>query len=314
MEAVTGVLKSGALAQGEQVRNFEEECAQVVGRKYAVAVSSGTAALHLALGAIAVPKEEWVAIPSFTCPALATAVALHGGRSSICDVGADFNLDAETITEHVKYAIVPHMFGAPAKMPEKKIIVEDIAQFMGGGGGKATPVSITSFYATKLITTGEGGMLFTNDEGIAQYARDRRDYDNRDDFKLRYPYKMTEMQAVMGRVQLRRLPKFIERRREIAARYHEAMNFLPVRLPNPIGHVFFRYVIGTDRRAELESFLVKRGIEAKRPVYRPMHQLLTGGCPKAQAAFEDALSLPIYPSLIEGELRHVVDCLLEFFN
>ena len=314
IEAVAGVLRSGALAQGKEVRRFEEECALTLGRKYAVAVSSGTAALHLALGALGVPAEEAVAVPSYACAALATAVRLQRAKPDLCDVGDDYNLDPDLVPDYCKFAIVPHLFGAPATLPSGITVVEDIAQSMGGHGGHATPVAVTSFYATKLITTGEGGMLLADDEGIAEYARDHRDYDNRDDFQVRYPYKMTDFQAVMGRVQLRRLPKFLERRREIASRYHEAFNFLPVRLPNPEGHVFFRFVIGTERRGDLEAHLLKFGIEAKRPVYRPMHQVLGGVCPKSQQAHEECLSLPIYPAMIEGELRHVIECVLRFFS
>ena len=314
LEAVARVLQSGALAQGAEVRQFEEECAAAMHRKHAVAVSSGTAALHLALGALNLPKEDAVAIPSYTCAALATAIHLQGLMPVVCDVRDDYNLDPELVPDYCKFAIVPHMFGARAALPKHAMVIEDIAQSMGGATGRATPIAVTSFYATKLMTTGEGGMLFTDDAGIAEYARDRRDYDNRDDFKARYPYKMTDFQAAMGRVQLKRLPKFLEARKAIAARYHDAFNFLPVRLPDPEGHVFFRFVIGSDRRADIEAHLRKRGIEAKRPVHRAMHQLLGGICPKSQEAHEDCLSLPIYPSLIEGELRHVIESIQQFFN
>ena len=312
--AVTRVLRSGQLAQGKEVQHFELECAQVLRRKYAVAVSSGTAALHLALGALGVPPEESVAVPSYCCAALVTAVRLQQAKPILCDIGDDCNLDPSLVPDYCKFAIVPHLFGAPAKLPSGVTIVEDIAQSMGGAGGRATPVAVTSFYATKLMTTGEGGMLLTDNAAIADYARDRREYDNRDDFKVRYPYKMTDLQAVIGRVQLRRLPRFLARRREIAERYDEAFNYLPLRLPDPEGHVFFRYVVGTERRADLETHLRKYGIEAKRPVHCPMHHLLGGVFPVSQKAHDECLSLPIYPAMIEGELRHVIESVHRFFN
>jgi perosamine synthetase len=314
INAASRVLSSGQLSQGKQVQQFELECAQLLRRKYAVAVSSGTAALHLALGALDVPAEESVAVPSYSCAALATAVRLHQAKPLLCDIGDDLNLDPSLVPDYCKFAIVPHLFGAVAHLPSGVAIVEDIAQSMGGACGRATPVAVTSFYATKLMTTGEGGMLLTDDEGIADYARDRRGYDNRDDFKIRYPYKVTEFQAVIGRVQLRRLSKFLERRREIAERYHEAFNYLPLRLPNQEGHVFFRYVVGTSRRGDLEAHLWKHGIEAKRPVHCPMHHLLGGAFPKSQEAHEECLSLPIYPAMIEGEVAHVIESVQRFFT
>jgi dTDP-4-amino-4,6-dideoxygalactose transaminase len=314
IDAVARVLRSGQLSQGRQVQQFELECAQLLRRRHAVAVSSGTAALHLALGALGVPEEEAVAVPSYSCAALVTAVRLQQAKPVLCDIGDDYNLDPSVVPDYCNFAIVPHLFGAVAQLPSGIAVVEDIAQAMGGVCGRATPVAVTSFYATKLMTTGEGGMLLTDDEGIADYARDRRGYDNRDDFKVRYPYKMTEFQAVIGRVQLRRLMKFLERRREIADRYHEAFDFLPLRLPNPERHVFFRYVVGTGRRGGLEVHLRKHGIEAKRPVHCPMHHLLGGAFPKSQQAHEECLSLPIYPAMIEGEVAHVIESVQRFFT
>lgn len=313
-QAVEQVLRSGMLAQGEQVKAFECECAQACGRTHAVAVSSGTAALHLALGAVGVEREAPVAIPSYACAALVTAVTLQQGRPALCDVGDDYNLDLRTLRVGARVTILPHLFGAPARVPRTGVVIEDVAQSMGGETGRATPVAVTSFYATKLMTTGEGGMLLTDDGGIAHYARDRRDYDNRDDFALRYPYKMTDFQAAMGRAQLRKLPRFLARRREIAARYETAFAGLPVRRPRPEGHVFFRYVIETDQRDALQRHLRDGGVEAKPPVYRPAHHYLGGAFPRSEEAHRYCLSLPIYPSLVDDQVDHVIESVLRFFG
>ena len=313
-EAVVRVVRSGMLAQGVEVEAFEAECAALVGRGYAVAVNSGTSALHLALGALGVGWVDPVAVPSYACAALITAVHLQRARAILCDVGQDFNLDAGAVPAMCRVAIVPHLFGGPAQLPAGPTVIEDIAQSMGGDTGKATPVAVTSFYATKLMTTGEGGMLLTDDQGLADYARDRRGYDNRDDFEVRFPYKMTDFQAALGRVQLERLPGFVERRRAIAARYQEAFAGLPLRLPNPEGHVFFRYVAATRERDALQAHLAHAGVEAKPPVYRPAHHYLGGEYPGAEAAHLECLSLPIYPAMVEREVSHVIDSVRRFFD
>ncbi len=305
--AATGVLRSGQLAQGAEVERFEQECARAQGRKYGVAVNSGTSALHLALVALGVPADSRVAIPSYSCAALVGAVQLHGGQPVLCDSGADYNLDPATVPEDCAAAIVPHLFGAPARLPEGCLVIEDIAQSFGGSTGKTSPVAITSFFATKLITTGEGGMLFMDDPDTAEVARDRRDYDNREDLAQRFNYKMTDLQAAIGRVQLERLPRFLEVRRTIAARYGEAFHGLPLRLPDADGHVFFRYVVGSDRRDGLEAHLRECDLEAKRPVYRPMHHHLGGEFPVAEAAYDTLISLPLFPSMTDRDVGDVIE-------
>ncbi|MBI5092761.1 MAG: DegT/DnrJ/EryC1/StrS family aminotransferase [Candidatus Hydrogenedentes bacterium] len=313
-EAVDLVLRSGQLAQGREVEAFEQECAAFAGRRHGVAVNSGTAALHLALGALGVQLAERVAIPSYACASLITAAYLQQATPELCDIADDYNMDCAGISGDCRVVILPHLFGAPAKIPDRGQVIEDVAQSMGGPTGRATPVAITSFYATKLMTTGEGGMLFTDDGATAEYARDRRDYDNRDDFVVRHNYKMTDLQAAMGRVQLKRLPSFIARRREIALRYQENFATLPLRLPNPRDHVFFRYVIATGRREDLENHLRANGIDAKRPVYRPAHHYLGGVFPNSERAHAECVSLPIYPTLLDADADRVIDSVKRFFD
>lgn len=314
MAAVTRVLESGRLAQGPEVERFEAVCAAVTGRHYAVAVSSGTAALHLALGALGVTLEEPVAVPSYCCASLVTAIRLHGAIPLLCDIGDDFNLVPQHVPQTCRAAIVPSLFGAPARVPNTPLVVEDIAQALGGPAGRTAPVAVASFYATKLVTTGEGGVVLTDDEAMAAYVRDRRDYDNRDDFQMRYPYKMTEFQAALGTVQMGRLPEFIRRRREIASYYSDHLHGLPLQLPDAADHVYFRYVVQTERRDELEAWLQARGIEAKRPVYRPAHHYLRGHYPRSQQAHECALSLPIYPALEDGELQEIIAAICAYWE
>lgn len=312
IEAVARVLRSGRLAQGPEVEAFEAECAALVGRKFGIAVSSGTAALHLALKVLS-PRGP-VALPSYGCASLLTAIDLAGAEPVLCDTRIDFNLDPRAVPSDVAAAIVPHLFGASAAMPSTAIVIEDIAQSIGGPAGREGIVSIASFYATKLMTTGEGGMLLTDDEGLAGSFRDLRDYDNRDDYRVRYNYKMTEMQAAIGSVQLTRLPEFIARRKEIAEQYHDAFKVLPLVVPQGADHVYFRYVVRTAQREALESHLQSQGIEAKRPVFKPAHQYRSANCPESERAHVEALSVPIHPAMNDADVRRVVRALTSHFQ
>lgn len=315
IDAVSRVLCSGHLAQGAETEAFEAECAALVGRRYAVAASSGTAALQLALAILNVGEGHSVAIPSYACAALAQTVCGRRAKPVLCDSGADYNMEPRAVSVDIHAAIVPHLFGARAALPALDgFLIEDIAQSIGGPTGTSGVISIASFYATKLCTTGEGGMLLTDDEGLAEAARDRRDYDNRDDFVERFACKMTDFQAALGRVQLRRLPGFVERRREIAREYDAAFSALPMTLPKGREHVYFRYVIGTEEREGLEQHLRACGVGAKRPVYRPAHHYFGGEFPNAQRAHDLALSLPIYPGLLPAEVRTVIESVLAFYS
>lgn len=312
--AVARVLEGGQIAQGREVAAFEEECAAFLERRHAVAVSSGTAALHLALVALGVCPGDTVAIPSYACAALAQAVAWENAIPVPCDIGGDFNLDPEQVPTDAVAAIVPHLFGATARLPRDMPVIEDLAQSFGGATGRGPAVAITSFYATKLMTTGEGGMVFTDEDGLAGLVRDLRDYDHRDDFKVRRACKMTDFQAAMGRVQLRRLPEFLARRETIARQYQAGLAGLPLELPRLDVRVHFRYVVATEERNALEAWLREQGIGACRPVYRPAHHTLGGACPAAERAHGRNISLPIYPELPSASVTVVIESLRRFFE
>jgi len=313
-DAAARVIESGKVSQGVEVEAFEDECATFVGRRYGVAVSSGTAALQLALRVLDVGLGGRVAQPSYACAALITATHQQGAEPLLYDAAAEYNVDAELISAECDAAITVHLFGATSALPAHTRVIEDIAQSFGGKTGSGGVVSITSFYATKLMTTGEGGMLFTDDEALANEARDLRDYDNRDDYRPRYAFKMTDIQAAIGRVQLETLPEFLAQRKSIAERYHHAFNGLPMELPRQNDHVFFRYVVALDRRDALETHLQRSGVDAKRPVYRPAHHYLGGENPGADRAHRRCISLPIYPSLGASEVNRVIESTLRFFG
>lgn len=314
VDAAARVIRSGSLAHGPEVEAFEAECAAFVGRKYAIAVSSGSAALHLSLIALGVGPGDRVGMPSYACAALAQAARWQRALPIVSDIGDDYNLRAKPDLTDCHAVILPHLFGKTAVLPNHPSIIEDLAQSLGGETGRATTLAITSFYATKMMATGEGGMALTDDQALAEAIRDRRDYDNRDHFSVRYAYKLTDLQAALGRVQLRRLPEFVARRRALAQQYLQAFAGLPLRTPSPANHVFFRFVVALQQRDALAAHLAARGVDAKRPVYRPLHHYFGGDCPNSERAHRECLSVPLYPALTDAEAAHVIESVRRFFD
>ena len=325
-KAVLSVLESGHLVQGEKVACFEKKLAAFIGTKSGVAVSSGTAALHLALLGLEVGPGDEVIFPTFVCGALLQAVSYVGATSVLADIDSrTFNVDAgdlkKRVTKKTKAIIVPHMFGLPADMEEILSlgipVIEDCAQSIGAKYGNAKAgslgkVSIFSFYATKMLATGEGGMVLSGDEDLLERVRDLRDYDEREDHQLRFNYKMTDMQAALGISQLKKLPLFIWRRREIAECFNRCLdggNALPPDAPPGREHVYYRYVILHE--GDSTSFIHemrKKGVDCRRPVFKPLHRYLNiSGYPVAEDIWRRSVSIPLYPSMMNGERRHITD-------
>ncbi|HUU81829.1 MAG TPA: DegT/DnrJ/EryC1/StrS family aminotransferase, partial [Acidobacteriota bacterium] len=170
--------------------------------------------------------------------------------------------------------------------------------------------AIFSFYATKVITTGEGGMVMSNSHDLMNRVRDLREYDQNQDSGVRYNYKMTDIQASIGLAQLERLQGFIHRRRAIAHEYYKAFETFPIQVPpRDDGHIYYRYIIdlGEDSEPHIEA-VGKKGIGCALPVYMPLHRYLDmEGYPKTEQVWRQSLSIPIYPSLTEGELNRVIE-------
>jgi dTDP-4-amino-4,6-dideoxygalactose transaminase len=332
IQAVVSVLKSGQLSQGPKVREFEKKLALLIGKKKAMAVSSGSAALHLALLALEVKESDEIIIPSFVCSAVLNAVNYTGATAVLVDIDPlTFNISVEAakkaITRKTRAIIVPHMFGCPAeidKLSELGIpVIEDCAQSIGAsfkaqGAGSFGLLSVFSFYATKVIAAAEGGMVLSDSEDLVSRINDLREYDNKDNYILRYNYKMTDIQAALGLSQLSFLEKFIERRREIAARYFqefENCNFiLPVQKEEK-DHIYYRFVIKTKDSAseDIEKFHQKK-VMCRRPVYIPLHVYLNlSGFPHTQEAWQKTISIPLYPSLREEEIEKIVAVVKEIF-
>jgi perosamine synthetase len=329
VRAVTEVLRSGHLAQGGMVQRFEEELAPFLGRRGGVATSSGTAALHLALLVLGVGAGDEVLLPSYTCVALLHAVNYVGATPIVADIRLDdYNLSPSEvrrrITSRTKAIIVPHMFGMSVDLEPILScgvpLIEDCAQALGAAYrgrpvGSYGTISVCSFYATKVITTGEGGMLLSDSEVVLERAREFRDYDGRVVHQTRFNYKMTEMEAALGLSQLRRLASFVARRRDLASQFTARLRHLPVRLPTvkpDRSHIFYRYVIGIGDAQSLEGRLGGRGVQCKAPVFQPLHRYLgRDGFAETEMAMRTALSIPIYPSLTDDEVERIVRSVAE---
>ena len=324
--AVASVLRSGNIAQGSVIEKFEQELAGYIGVKGGVATSSGTAALHLALLAMDITGKDTVALPSYVCTAVLNAVHYVGSSPLLIDIHPDtFNMDVEDLkrrlTPQVKAIIIPHTFGLAADLEEIMAlgipVIEDCAQSIGATyrnklTGSFGNMSIFSFYATKMITTGEGGMVVSNSEEFLGKIRDLRDYDNKGNYGTRYNYKMTDFQASLGLSQLKKLNHFIEIRRKIAQRYNiELKNLcsLPVSHKNDSKHIYYRYTI--KLRRDVESFLKlskEKGINCERPVFKPLHRYLNlSGFTNTDRVWENAVSIPIYPTLTEKNMNTIIE-------
>ena len=324
--APLNVLTSGQLAQGPQVENFEEELGSFHGLLPGVATSSGTTALHLALLSLGVGPGDEVLLPSYVCSAPLHAVYHSGATPILVDVDpTNGNIDPEDLQKRLtaksKAIIVIHLFGLPANVREISAlglpVIEDCAQALGAElasrkVGTFGRVAICSFYATKIITTGEGGMLLSSDPDLLARSRDLRDYDRKKDFNPRFNYKMTDLQAALGSSQLQKLERFLSRRQELAGVYNEQLATLPCTPPpSPEGRIFYRYVVSVEEDVEaLIQKLLHLGIEVARPVYRPLHRYFDlKEYPGAEMAWKSHLSLPIHPSLTSQDVQRVCQAL-----
>ncbi len=332
IEAVSRVLRSGQLSSGPLVLEFERKFAEYIGRRHAAATSSGTSALHLALLALGVERGDEVIIPSFVCSALLNAVNCTQATPVIVDIDPQtFNISVDavrsSISRKTKAIIVPHMFGLMAeieRLAEFDIpLVEDCAQSAGAihKGRKAGSFglfSVFSFYATKVLTSAEGGMALSDSQRLVSRVKDLRDYDNKDDYDLRFNYKMSDVHAALGVNQLASLEEFIKKRKEIAARYFEEFKDCDFLLPTRKEgreHIYYRFIIKTKGEASryLEEFEKKKVI-CRRPIYRPLH-LYSGlrGFANTMEAWTKTLSIPIYPSLSEEEIKKIIAVVREIF-
>jgi len=331
IQAVATVIQSGHIAEGEIVARFERAFAEKMGVQHAVAVSSGTAALHLTLLAMGVGPDDEVIIPSFVCTALLHAVEYVGAKPVLAEIHPlTYNMDSadvqRRITKRTKAIIVPHLFGLAAELEQLlKLdvpVIEDCAQSVGGTYHKKPlgtfgEAAIFSFYATKMMATGEGGMVISKSAEIIETIRNLKTYDEKRADRIRYNYKMTDIQAALGEVQLTRLDDFVERRRNIAQQYIHLLKSTDTRLPvDRCEHIYYRFVVGLESNCEsIMQKLVQQGIGCARPIFLPIHRhLKIDGYPLTDKAWDTALSIPIYPSLQTEAIEQLINRFIRNFE
>lgn len=332
--AVDAVLRSGMIAQGPEVAAFEQEFAALVDDRECVAVNSGTSALHLALLAMGIGSGDEVIVPSFTFAATANAVAVTGATPVFVDIEPDsFCLDPAQIVPAITArtrAIMPvHLYGHPAAMPQimdiaseyELQVLEDAAQahaatLEGRPVGAWGDAAAFSFYPTKNMTSGEGGMVVTGDPELARMIRLLRNQG----MERRYHNevaglnnRMTDIHAAIGRVQLGKLAEWTEQRRATAAVFDAQLTGV-VTPPVAAGaeHVYHQYTIRVsgDRDAFVKA-LAERGVGSGVYYPVPVHRLPTFALeldlPNTERAAAEVISLPVHPSLSEADVIAVVE-------
>jgi len=331
LAAVAEVLESGTLTMGPKVDDFERELARACEVEHALAVSSGTAALHLAVLAFGLRPGDEVLVPAYTFPATANVVALAGLKPVLVDVDPEtMNLDPARIevTPRTKLVVGVHLFGRPLRLDELPAdvpLLEDAAGALGarrrgrpcGGLGAA---GCLSFHPRKVVTTGEGGAVTTNDAALADEVRALRNHGWRSLAPPELPapglnYRLSDILCAVGLPQLRRLPELLGARARVAAGYAERLAHLPVVLPDADDgdvHGWQAYVIQLDDRDRVLAGLRADGIEAQIGTYAlPLLAAYRdqGEFPGAKRVSERALALPLHTRLRDGDLDRVAAAL-----
>lgn len=354
--AVVEVLRSDWLTTGPKVSEFEQGFANFVGSKEAVAVSSGTAALHAAMHAIRVGPGDEVIVPAMTFAATANCVVFQGGTPVFVDVDPDTLLldpvQVETkITPRTRAVIAVDYAGQPCDYDALRdiadryelILVADACHALGGQYkgrpvGSLADISTFSFHPVKHITAGEGGMITTNNPELARRMRTFRNHGIATDHRQReqqglwfyemvelgYNYRLSDIQCALGLSQLRKLPRWLTRRQEIARHYDAAFYGVPAVRPlhvrADVSHAYHLYVIRLDcqqlrtTRTEVFKALRAEGIMVNvhyipvhlHPYYRQRLGCREGECPVAESIYNQLISLPIFPAMTDKDVKDVI--------
>jgi perosamine synthetase len=343
LRAVQQVLKSGQLRAGRIVEQFEASFARAVGARHAVAVNSGTTALFLAYRALLKPGDE-VIVPDFTFVATASMVVAVGAKAVFADVDpATFTLDPADVERHLTLrtrALAPvHLYGCPADIAGLMRVAQcyrlrliwDAAQahgakFHGHDVGWFPDVVCYSFYPSKNVTTGEGGMLTTSDPSLAAEFRLARSHGEESRYRhvrLGFNFRLTDVAAALGREQMRKLPSAVRKRQRHAAILTSGLANIPgletPRITAGAEHAFNVFTIRLNpkilgmSRAEFQKTLAQRGIETAVHYPLPLHRqpIFRGwgsdrDFPTSTRLAQTVLSLPVHPGLSERDLRYII--------
>jgi UDP-4-amino-4,6-dideoxy-N-acetyl-beta-L-altrosamine transaminase len=367
LDAVVSTLQSDWLTQGPAVAAFEKEFAVYVGAQYAVAVSNGTTALHIAAQAMNVKPGSRVITTPITFVASANCICYCGGEPVFADIDEQtMVLDLNEVRKLLEdnpagtfEGIIPVSFaGYPADMEAFRTLadehglwlIEDACHAPGAsftdskgqtqltGNGVFADLSIFSFHPVKHITTGEGGMITTNNKALYQKLLSLRSHGITRDpnqtmeyhgpwyyemQELGYNYRIADMACALGSSQLKRAKPGVERRQAIAQIYTAAFRELPIQTPfvsTNVAHAYHLYIIQTPERKALYEYLKEQGISCQ-VHYVPVHTMPyyqkrgweKGDFPKAEAYYEQCLSLPMYPTLTDNDLAQIINHIKNFF-
>ncbi|MCW4018386.1 MAG: DegT/DnrJ/EryC1/StrS family aminotransferase [Candidatus Bathyarchaeota archaeon] len=355
IQAVVKVMRSGyltsGLGAGPEVTKFESQFAKFASAKHAIAVNTGTAALHAAVAAAGVKAGDEVILPSFTFVATAEAVVLAGGKPVFTDIDAEtYNLSPrqveKSITEKTKVILPVDLYGLSADMaPIREIadkhglkVVEDAAQahglnYRGKPAGSFADAACWSLYASKNMTTGEGGVVTTNDDQTADTVRMVRTHGEKAKYAsemLGCNYRMSEIQAAIGSVQLERLPSFLEKRTQNAQQLTEILSksaklCLPAE-PKDGKHNWYLYTVRLHRGSEAQrnkllKELHQKGIGAEAYYVNPVHQMPyyvnnfgAAKLPETEKAANQVFSLPIHPGVSAEQVEFIGNTVLQLLS
>jgi perosamine synthetase len=347
---VKEVLFSQTLSMGPKTKAFEEAFIRFTGKKFALAVSSGTAGLHLLVRSFGInPGDEVITTP-FSFISSSNCILFEGATPVFADIEPEsLNIDPlqieAKITPKTKALLPVHVFGHPVHMEKIKelaqkhnlIIIEDAceaigAEFQGKKAGTLGDAAVFAFYPNKQITTGEGGMIVTDNPQIAGLCRSMHNQGREegigwlDHKRLGFNYRMDELSAALGLAQMGRINEIMEKRTQVAQMYHEKLKDIPeITLPAHSGNIkmsWFVYVIRLKpnmNRSRVMQYLLNHGIQCRpyfscihlQPYYRSMFGFQPGTFPVAEAVSRSTLALPFYNNLKEEEINYVVKTLKE---
>lgn len=359
IQSVIEVLKSDYLTTGPKVHEFERAVAEYVGAKYAVAVNSGTAALHCAMSALGISDGDEVIVPAITFAATANCVVFQGGIPIFVDVDPETLLiDPESvlnnITKKTKAIIAVDYAGQPCDYKQLRDIaakynlklVADSCHAIGSEynnqrTGSLTDMTVFSFHPVKHITTGEGGMITTNNNSYDKRIRSFRNHGISTDHHQRkdkatwfyemtdigYNYRITDFQCALGLSQLNKLPGFIKKRQYLAAAYDKSIKevngITPLKKNQGLSHAYHLYVVQIDKcsfgtdRDDTFAYLRKHNVGVNvhyipvhlHPYYQKNFSTKPEQCPNAERAYHNILSLPMHPALKTGDIEHIISLL-----